>query len=153
MRMLAALLPLALISSPMAASPQRMSGAFSERQVYFNDGAPPTLKIDMEIKVDKDTLTYRGVNTMDPANPIITEFSGKFDGKVRPYVGRHFDHLAIHKLHHDEFLVEKYQDGQVVIGEFWRYAADTDEWIRHGVVAKMPGGKTRTYVEYYRRQK
>lgn len=138
---------------PAVAYSRGLSGTFTERHAYWNDGIPADFKIDMTITVGKDSLTYRGVNTTDPANPVVTEFSGKFDGIIRPFVGRHFDHLAIHKLHDDEFLVEKYGGGQVVIGEFWRYAADTDEWIRHGVVARMPNGKSRTYVEYFRRKK
>ncbi|MBB5684781.1 hypothetical protein [Sphingobium boeckii] len=138
---------------PSASFARSPSGTFSEREATWNDGAPDGFKLNMTIVVSEDSLTYRGVNVTDPAKPIVTEWSGKFDGVSRPLVGRHFDHLAVSKLHEDEFMVQKLEGDLATIVEFWRYVEETDEWIRHGVVPKLENGKPRIYVEYFRRTK
>lgn len=142
-------------TSPAVAKDRPASGTFEETGAYWSNGElPKDFKLTMTMTVDGDMLRYHGVNTTDASKPVVTDWSGKIDGKIYPFDGGYFDHLAIHKIYDDQYLVEKYRDGGLVIGEFWRFVPKTDQWIRHGVVAKsiVPNG-TKTYVEYFQRVK
>ncbi|MCW4460916.1 hypothetical protein OK349_04300 [Sphingomonas sp. BT-65] len=138
---------------PAHAKQSNGTGTFEETGAYWSNGElPKSFKLRITMTVEGDTLRYHGENTTDPAKPIVSDWSGKADGKVYPFNGGYFDQMAIHKVYEDQYLVEKYRGGELVIGEFWRFVPKTDQWIRHGVVAKsiLPNG-TKTYIEYFKR--
>lgn len=145
-----------LVSSvPAVAKDRPASGTFEEAGAYWSNGdLPKAFKLEITMTVSGDTLSYHGVNSTDPANPLIADWSAKTDGKKYPSADKHFDEIAVHKIYEDHYLIEKYRDGGLVVGEFWRFISKSDQWIRHGVVAKsLVANGTKTYVEYFKRAK
>ncbi|NKF22276.1 hypothetical protein [Solimonas marina] len=152
---LAASLAASLAAASALAAPTASSGAFHEVHAYWSNGElPKQFKLDITITVDGDTVSYRGVNSTDRTHPHVATWSGKADGQLRAFDGGYFDHMALRAVAPDEYLIEKYREGVLVVGEFWRYVASRDEWVRHGVVARAAAdGTSKSYIERFARSK
>lgn len=137
------------------AAPSKSSGDFEETHAYWSNGKlPATFHLSITISVDGDLMTYRGVNSTDPEHPHIAEWSGKLDGQLYPFDGGYFDHMKLLKMGPNEYLIEKYRDGALVVGEFWNYLPEEDKWVRHGVVARAAAdGTSKAYIEEFSRVK
>ncbi|WP_293971715.1 hypothetical protein [Sphingomonas sp.] len=144
-----------LAAAPALAAPGKSSGDFEESHAYWSNGQlPATFHLTITMTVDGDTVSYRGVNSTDRDHPHVATWSGKLDGKRYAFDGGYFDHMALMKTGPDEFMIEKYRNGDLVVGEFWRYTAEGDEWVRHGVVARAAAdGTSKSYIETFRRTK
>jgi hypothetical protein len=144
-----------LISTSALAAPAKSSGDFEEAHAYWSNGQlPATFHLAITMTVDGDKVSYRGVNSTDKANPHLAVWSGTLDGKKYAFDGGYFDHMALMKTGPDEFMIEKYRNGDLVVGEFWRYDSEGDEWVRHGVVARAAAdGTSKSYIEVFKRKK
>lgn len=143
------------LAAPALATPAKSSGDFEEVHAYWSNGQlPATFHLAITMTVDGDKVSYRGVNSTDKDHPHLATWSGVTDGKRYAFDGGYFDHMALMKTGPDEFMIEKYRNGDLVVGEFWRYDAAGDEWVRHGVVARAAAdGTSKSYIEVFKRKK
>ena len=155
---------LAVASSSAHAASRDVSATYVESgdKTYWSNGKlPENLKITVRIEIGKGQLLYEGLNTTqvkgEPApadnKGHVTAFSGPIDGKIHESKGAYWDHLSIREIDDNEYLVEKYRDGVLVVGEFLKFSPDASLMIRHGVVARAAAdGTTKAYVEYFHKQ-
>jgi hypothetical protein len=144
-----------LLSAPALAAPAASSGDFDEAHAYWSNGQlPATFHLAITMTVDGDKVSYRGVNSTNKDHPVVATWSGTIDGQKYAFDGGYFDYMALMKTGPDEFLLEKYRKGDLVVGEFWRFDPQGDEWIRHGVVARAAAdGTSKSYIEIFKRKK
>lgn len=164
LRVLFSLCLMAVSSASLFAASHPIKAVFDESggKTYWSNGKlPANFHIAVSIEIGNGMLSYDGVNTSTaageakPADPKghVTAFSGPIDGQIHPSKGPYWDHLAIREIDTDEYLVEKYRDGALVVGEFLKFSADGRTMIRHGVVARAAAdGTSKAYVEYFTRR-
>lgn len=155
---------IAFASSVAHAASKPISATYIEggEKTYWSNGKlPENLQITVRIEIGDGKLLYEGVNTTlvkgEPApadnKGHVTAFSGPIDGKVHESKGPYWDHLSIREIDDDEYLVEKYRDGALVVGEFLKFSPDAKQMIRHGVVARAAAdGTSKAYVEYFHKK-
>jgi len=143
------------IASPAAAK-DRHDGKWHSNATksYWSDGKFPkgfSLTIDMTFTPNK--LVYHAVNDTMKDKLYINDFESTLDDTVGPlHENARFNEIRIKPLDADTFQVLEQKDGDVIVGQYWRFSKDGKSLVRWGV-GKSPEGKSKAFLEWFDRVK
>jgi hypothetical protein len=122
------------------------------RSSFSNQPFPPNMSLTLDIKFADGKVIYNSVNNTNKDNPpYVSNFATPLDGSPSPFEEQsRFNQVAVLQLAPTEFRVLKMKDGDVVVGEFWRFLPDGKTLVRSGV-GKNAEGRSRAFQEYFTR--
>lgn len=143
----------------MTATPAMAKDAHSgnwvsnEAKSYWSDGKfPKGFKLTIEMKFEPNKLLYHAVNTTKPETPYINDFVATLDDSVSPMDNARFNEIRIKPLDADTLQVLEQKNGDVIVGQYWRFAKDGKSLVRWGI-GKAPDGKSKAFLEWFDRVK
>jgi len=151
-RMAAAIV--AMVATPaMAKDAHSGTWVSNEAKSYWSDGKfPKGFKLTIEMTFEPNRLVYHAVNTTRPETPYINDFVATLDDGVSPMDNPRFNEIRIRPLDADAFQVLEQKNGDVIVGQYWRFAKDGKSLVRWGI-GKAPDGKSKAFLEWFDRVK
>ena len=150
---------MAAVLAAMTASPAIAKDAHSgtwvsnEAKSYWSDGKfPKGFKLTIDMKFEPNKLVYHAVNTTRPETPYINDFVATLDDSVSPMDNARFNEIRIKPLDADTLQVLEQKNGDVIVGQYWRFAKDGKSLVRWGI-GKAPDGKSKAFLEWFDRVK
>ncbi len=147
------------LGTAMTATPAMAKDAHSgtwvsnEAKSYWSDGKfPKGFKLTIEMKFEPNKLVYHAVNTTRPETPYINDFVATLDDSVSPMENARFNEIRIKPLDADTLQVLEQKNGDVIVGQYWRFAKDGKSLVRWGI-GKAPDGKSKAFLEWFDRVK
>jgi hypothetical protein len=124
----------------------------NEAKSYWSDGKfPKGFKLAIEMQWSANKLTYHAVNTTNPDKPYINNFEATLDDVVGPlHENARFNEIRIKQLDANTYQVLEQKDGDVIVGQYWRFSPDGKSLVRWGV-GKAPDGKSKAFLEWFDR--
>jgi hypothetical protein len=120
---------------------------------YWSDNNfPKGFSLTIEMKFEPNKLIYHAVNdTVKDKPPYINDFVSTLDDVTGPLNGNaRFNEIRIKRLDDDTFQVLEQKDGDVIVGQYWRFSKDGKSLVRWGV-GKSPEGKSKAFLEWFDR--
>lgn len=150
----AAALGTAMMATPaMAKDAHSGTWVSNEAKSYWSDGKfPKGFKLTIEMKFEPNKLVYHAVNTTKPETPYINDFVATLDDSVSPMENARFNEIRIKPLDADTLQVLEQKNGDVIVGQYWRFAKDGRSLVRWGI-GKAPDGKSKAFLEWFDRAK
>jgi hypothetical protein len=146
----------ALMTGTALARPVNHDGKFvsNEAKSYWSDGKfPKGFKLSIDLKWTANKLEYHAVNTTNPDKPYLNNFEATLDDVVGPlHENARFNEIRIKQLDADTYQVLEQKDGDVIVGQYWRFTPDGKSLVRWGV-GKAPDGKSKAFLEWFDRAK
>ncbi len=125
----------------------------NEAKSYWSDGKfPKGFKLKIEMTFEPNKLVYHAVNTTRPETPYINDFVATLDDTISPMDNPRFNEIRIKPLDADTYQVLEQKNGDVIVGQYWRFAKDGKSLVRWGV-GKAPDGKSKAFLEWFDRVK
>lgn len=148
------------VLAAMTASPAMAKDAHSgtwvsnEAKSYWSDGKfPKGFKLTIEMKFEPNKLVYHAVNTTRPGvPPYINDFVATLDDGISSMDNPRFNEIRIKPLDANTLQVLEQKDGDVIVGQYWRFAKDGKSLVRWGI-GKAPDGKSKAFLEWFDRVK
>ncbi len=145
---------LVMTASPAAAN-SKHDGKWqsNEARSYWSDGKfPKGFKLTIEMTFTPNKLVYHAVNTTRPDTPYINDFTSTLDDTISPMTNARFNEIRIKPLDDDTYQVLEQKDGDVIVGQYWRFSRDGKSLVRWGV-GKAPDGRSKAFLEWFDRVK
>jgi hypothetical protein len=154
MTMSCALTSLPVQAKPAAASSHDGTFVSNEAKSYWSDGNfPKGFKLSIQLQWLPNKLVYHAVNTTNPAKPYLNNFEATLDDAVGPLNDNaRFNQIRIKQLDANTYQVLEQKDGDVIVGQYWRFTPDGKSLVRWGV-GKAPDGKSKAFLEWFDRAK
>lgn len=155
---LSATMAVAPVQAKTAKAPAAVShdGKFvsNEAKSYWSNGEfPKGFKLSIDLKWTANKLEYHAVNTTNPAKPYLNNFEATLDDVAGPlHENARFNEIRIRKLDANTYQVLEQKDGDVIVGQYWRFTPDGKSLVRWGV-GKAPDGKSKAFLEWFDRAK
>lgn len=151
----AAMMIAAVASVPAMAKPAvSHDGKYvsNEAKSFWSNGEfPKGFKLSIDLKWTANKLEYHAVNTTNPAKPYLNNFEATLDDVAGPlHENARFNEIRIKKLDADTYQVLEQKDGDVIVGQYWRFSPDGKTLVRWGV-GKAPDGKSKAFLEWFDR--
>lgn len=143
-------LALVCLATPALADPRDGVWQSNEAKSFWSDGKfPKGFKLRIELKWLPGKLVYRATNTTNPDKPYLNNFEASLDDKVGPLNDNaRFNEIRIKPLSPDTFQVLEQKDGDVIVGQYWRFADDGRSLVRWGI-GKAPDGRSKAFLEWF----
>jgi hypothetical protein len=148
--------------APAMAKPVKEAAASShdgkfvsnEAKSYWSDGHfPKGFKLSIELQWLANKLVYHAVNTTNPDKPYLNNFEATLDDVAGPlHDNARFNEIRIRQLDANTYQVLEQKDGDVIVGQYWRFTPDGKSLVRWGV-GKAPDGKSKAFLEWFDRAK
>jgi len=124
----------------------------NEAKSFWSNGEfPKGFKLSIDLKWTANKLEYHAVNTTNPAKPYLNNFEATLDDVAGPlHENARFNEIRIKKLDADTYQVLEQKDGDVIVGQYWRFSPDGKTLVRWGV-GKAPDGKSKAFLEWFDR--
>lgn len=143
-------------AAAMVAAAPAMAGPFdgawksnTAKSYWSNGPMPQGFSLTINLKWDANSLTYHSVNDTDKAKPMTNDFVASLDDRTGPLLNNaRFNEIRIRRLGARTFQVLEQKDGDVIVGQYWEFAADGKSLIRWGV-GKAPDGKSKAFLEWF----
>jgi hypothetical protein len=143
-----------MVASPVMAKAISHDGKWvsNEGKSYWSDGKfPKGFKLSIEMAWQPNKLTYHAVNTTMPDKPYINNFEATLDDAIGPLNDNpRFNQIRIRQLDANTYQVLEQKDGDVIVGQYWRFSEDGKTLVRWGV-GKAPDGKSKAFLEWFDR--
>jgi hypothetical protein len=150
---MAAVLAAVMTTPAMAKDAHSGTWVSNEAKSYWSDGKfPKGFKLTIEMKFEPNKLVYHAVNTTRPETPYINDFVATLDDSVSPMDNPRFNEIRIRPLDADTLQVLEQKNGDVIVGQYWRFAKDGKSLVRWGI-GKAPDGKSKAFLEWFDRVK
>jgi len=150
---MAAVLAAVMTTPAMAKDAHSGTWVSNEAKSYWSDGKfPKGFKLTIEMKFEPNKLVYHAVNTTRPETPYINDFIATLDDSVSPMDNPRFNEIRIRPLDADTLQVLEQKNGDVIVGQYWRFAKDGKSLVRWGI-GKAPDGKSKAFLEWFDRVK
>ncbi|WP_218018756.1 hypothetical protein [Novosphingobium rosa] len=152
----AAMMIAAVVAVPAMAKPAAVShdGKYvsNEAKSYWSNGEfPKGFKLSIDLKWTANKLEYHAVNTTNPAKPYLNNFEATLDDVPGPlHENARFNQIRIKQLDANTYQVLEQKDGDVIVGQYWRFSPDGKTLVRWGV-GKAPDGKSKAFLEWFDR--
>jgi hypothetical protein len=119
---------------------------------YWSDNNfPKGFSLTIELKWLPNKLVYHAVNDTNKDKLYINDFDATLDDVVGPMKDNpRFNEIRIKRLDADTFQVLEQKDGDVIVGQYWRFSKDGKSLVRWGV-GKSPEGKSKAFLEWFDR--
>lgn len=125
-----------------------------EAKSYWSNGEfPKGFSLTIDLAFGPDGLHYHSVNDTRKPQLYVTDFNATLDDVAGPLEHNpRFNEIRIRQLDADTFQVLEQKDGDVIVGQYWRFSKDRHMLTRWGV-GKAPDGKSKAFLETFERVK
>lgn len=139
-------------ASPATAASHNGKYHSNAAKSYWSDGNfPKGFSLTIELKFTPNKLVYHAVNDTNKDKLYINNFESTLDDAVGPLNDNaRFNQIRIKPLDADTYQVLEQKDGDVIVGQYWRFSKDGKSLVRWGV-GKSPEGKSKAFLEWFDR--
>lgn len=143
----------AILATPAAADVDHSGKWHSNaaKSYWSNNQFPKGFSLTIDMKFLPNKLIYRAVNDTMKDRLYKNNFDATLDDVPGPLADNpRFNEIRIRKLDDYTYQVLEQKDGDVIVGQYWRFSEDGKSLVRWGV-GKAPDGKSKAFLEWFDR--